>query len=127
MPVEIKGTFGSYALAGDGLYPDDEEAISAACEEMLSMCGNAGQETLIGDNLEDFFDWALQALEEEKAYAIEWTDFEAMVVEEWYAGRYDKWLGTDYIWGRGWMSIANQSGNHDSRDEYGEGTGQQFG
>lgn len=125
--VDIAGTFGSYALAGDGLYPDDEEAIYDACQNMLSMCGNPGQEVLIGDQLDNFEDWALEILEDESASTgSTWESFKAMVIEDWYDGRVDKFMGTDYIWGAGWLDIANQSGFHDSKDEYGEGTGNEF-
>ena len=123
----IMGTFHDYALDLDQAdFPEDEDAVASACEEMFSMCGNAGQETLIADQLEVFTDWGIQALEEEMAYGTAWGDFVLLVVEEWYEGRVDKWQGTRDIWAVGWRMVAEQSGYHDSQDEQGEGTGGEF-
>lgn len=122
--ASVKGTFGTYNRGSRKSYPDDEEAAQWAIEDMLGMCGNPGQEAMIGDHAEDFFDWAIQALEEEAAYATGWTEFSQMVLEEWYGGRIDMWQATEAIWGHGWTEMADQAGAHDSRDEYGEGTGQ---
>jgi hypothetical protein len=124
--VRLKGTFTDYWIEGKANYPDDEEAVAQACEYMLSLCGNPGQETLIGDQLENFSDWANGALEEESADGTNFYDFVLMVIE-WYEGRTDKFFGTQEIWKEGWIMIAEQSGYHDARDETGEGTGQEFG
>lgn len=118
------GTFGAYPTTGGG-YPSDEEAVADACDVMFSMCGNAGQETLIGDLLQDFEDWALGVLEEEFHEGTTWDEFSQLVIG-WYDGRMDKFNGTDLIWLQGFNYMANQSGYHDAADEFGEGKGQEF-
>lgn len=127
MAKTAKGHFATYRLSDKAGYPDDEEAVSAACDLMFNMCGNAGQEAMIGDYLIDFDDWALNILESETDHrGSSWEDFAQMVIEEWYEGRLDKWQGTSEIWSEGWIAIAEQSGYHDAKDEYGEGAGQEF-
>lgn len=124
------GNFGKYAKgAKKGTeYPPDEEATDETIDLMLSMCGNLGQETLIGEQMENFYDWALATLESETdTRGQAWSEFVEMVINDWYEGRQDKWDGTDEIWAEGWTHIAEQSGYHDARDEMGEGVGQEFG
>ena len=117
------GNFDDYAGMAIGGFPDDEEAISSASDEMFSMCGNAGQETLIGDYLADFEEWAYTVLETEDASKDSWNSFSEMVINDWYDGRIDKWDGTYLIWQRGFEMVASMYGHHDSTDEHGEGTG----
>jgi hypothetical protein len=120
-----QGNFGFYATPGTGgNYPSDEEAIADACDVMFTMCGNAGQETLIGDYLGDFEAWASDALEAEGA-ADDFDTFADMVIS-WYDGRMDKWHATNQIWSQGYAYMSNQSGYHDGADEVGEGTGELF-
>lgn len=127
MARQAKGNFASYALSAGGSFPDDEEAVASACDEMFSMCGNAGQEAMIGDVLDLFDEWALNILESETDHrGSSFSEFANMVVNDWYGGRADKWDATDQIWGQGWIKIAEQSGYHDASDEYGEGTGLEF-
>lgn len=127
MAVSVRGNFGTYALSSDVSFPDDEEAVAEAASNMFNMCGNAGQEAMIGDLLEEFSEWALQILESETdTRGSSWSEFAEMVVTDWYDGQVDKWEGTSQIWAEGWIAIAEQSGYHDSSDEYGEGTGQEF-
>lgn len=126
MAKVIRGNFASYALDMGQIFMDDEAAIDEAFDEMFSMCGNAGQESLIGDYAEHFYEWAHVALEHEVADGTTWSSFAAMVIYDWYAGDTQKFNGTDIIWAQGWIMIARQSGYHDSEDEYGEGAGQEF-
>lgn len=124
----VRGGFGDYAGPEGAQYPSDEESVVTAGELMLSMCGNPGQESLIGDQLDNFSDWALAILEDEvSTRGSTFAEFGEMVREDWYDGRIDKWMGTDLIWARGWAKIAHQSGYHDAYDEIGEGSGQEFG
>lgn len=128
MPGSIKGNFASYAKGKKGAANvGDEEAVDEAVEAMFGMCGNAGQEALIGDLAGDFYDWALEILEVElTSRGSTWGDFRQMLLE-WYGGREDKVKGTEQIWSEGWQMVAEQSGYHDTKDEYGEGTGDPFG
>lgn len=106
---------------------EDEAAVHAACDTMMNLCGNPGQETLIGEHIEDFAEWALDVLEGETEEGTNAEDFAAMVTE-WYGGDFDKFDGTDIIWYQGWEIIADQSGWHDVADEDpSTGVGQQFG
>lgn len=126
--VSVRGLFADYIvdLAMDA-YPSDEEAIQQAFDSMFSMCGNAGQESLIGEHAEWFFEWGIEALEHAEARGTDFKSFAQIVIEECYGGRQDMWSATDLIWAEGWSMIAKQSGYHDSEDEYGEGAGQEFG
>jgi hypothetical protein len=128
MPGLVRGNFASYAKgAKQEKNVGDEEVTDQAVEQMFSMCGNAGQEALIGDLAGDFYDWALEVLEVELSNrGTTWGDFRQMLLE-WYGGREDKVQGTEDIWSEGWQIIAEQSGYHDTKDEYGEGTGDPFG
>lgn len=132
MPKLPNGTFqgiwGVYEGAQqDAKYPEDEEAVSEAADSMFSLCGNAGQETLIGDQLDNFEEWANGILENESDnVGTTFEDFAEMVTEDWYEGREDKFAGTRVIWSVGWAKIAKQSGYHDAHDEAGEGMGQEF-
>lgn len=124
--AQARGTFKTYALNSAAEFPEDEEAIVQASEHMLSLCGNAGQETLIGDLLTNFEEWAAVVLENEEGNeGTTWDSFRTLVLD-WYDGRVDKLEGTEQIWAEGWIKIAEQSGYHDARDEYGEGMGQEF-
>lgn len=127
MPNMLNGTFAKYSRSSSSDFPDDEAAVDEALEHMFSLCGNAGQERLIADCIEDFFEWAIYALEAEVADGTHWEHFVQIVIEEWYGGRFDKWSGTEDIWAEGWIMVAEQSGYHDAKDEVGEGTGQEFG
>lgn len=124
-----KGNFGTYRKGEKSGYPSDEEAADDAVDTMFSMCGNAGQESFVGEVLPEFWDWALDILEDESSHrGSEWSEFVEMVINDWYDGDLRKWIGnTDQIWAEGWAQIAEQSFNHDSRDEQGEGTGNEFG
>lgn len=129
MAREAKGNFASYSLGDVNSYPSDEEAAMQAIDDMFSMCGNAGQEAILGEVLDRFYEWALEILEDEvSTRGSTFQEFKEMVITDWYEGRLDKWEGnTDLIWSEGWVQIAEQSGFHDARDEMGEGTGQEFG
>jgi hypothetical protein len=118
-------TFADFALDVVVDFIDDESAIDAACDEMFSMCGNPGQERLIGDYLQSFYEWAIEALEFEGA-DIDNESFANMVIFDFYEGRTDKWEATDQIWQAGYSAIAHQSGFHDGADEMGEGTGEEI-
>lgn len=126
--VQVSGSFGSYVLEGKDNYPEDEDAIQAALETAVGMCGNAGQEVMVMDISQDFWDWAIDILEtegSEGADGTSWDSFKVLLLE-WYGGRTDKVNGTEEIWGQAWAQVAQQSGYHDSTDEYGEGTGTEF-
>lgn len=125
---QVQGSFGSYILQNknNADYPDDEEAVQMALEDALASCGNAGQESMVMEVGEDFWDWALTILEDESAIeGTTWEEFFLMLIE-WYGGRTDKAQGTEEIWGQAWVAVAEQSGYHDSKDEYGEGAGREF-
>ena len=79
---------------------------------------------MIGDCVSDFEDWAITALEF-FVDDVSWDTTRGLILE-WYGGRVDKLEGTEDIWYQGWEAIAHQSGYHDSKDEQGEGTGQEF-
>lgn len=118
------GIFADYEGSGEGVaYPSDEQAISEAADEMFSMCGNAGQEALIGNNIDVFEEWAMGLLEEQGFPYNTWDAFQEYMTVNAFDGDLQKWEGTDIIWGHGYTRIAAQSGYHDSYDEYGEGTG----
>lgn len=129
MAGSVRGNFGTYAKGEKSGYPSDEQAADDACEYMFSLCGNAGQEAFLGEVLPEFWDWALATLESETDHRGQaWSEFVEMVIGDWYNGDLTKWEGnTDEIWAEGWVQIAEQSANHDARDEMGEGTGQEFG
>lgn len=98
---------------------DDEAYIEEVIDEMLGMCGNEGQITLISRNSEAFFDWGLAALENEG----EFGDFDQMMdnIDVWWYDHSKQ--GTIEIWQYGYEALVGQSSFHDSHDEDGEGTG----
>lgn len=104
-------------------FPDDEEAVSSIEDEMLAMCGNAGQESIILNALSDFEDKALSMLEED-GEALDWDSFKEFIVTLIGPEKFD---ATDQIWEEGYNMLGDQSDYHDSNDEQGEGTGEQFG
>lgn len=116
-----QGNFGEYSASDfmNGIgSTDDETAIEDAIMYMFSMCGNAGQETLIGDHVEDFEMWALPALEEEGAFGT-FADMMSRI-------NYDdpqKFRATEQIWEGGYDMMVGQSTYHDHYDEQGEGEG----
>lgn len=116
------GNFSVYQSNSEGEFADDEEAIAMAADEMFTMCGNPGQESLIGDYLVDFEDWAYTILETEDHEKDSMEAFAAEVID-WYGGEMDKWWGTYEIWLSGYDLIATMYGFHDKSDEMGEGTG----
>lgn len=126
MIKRMMGTFWEYALEVGADFPEDEEAIDQAFDHMTSLCGNAGQEAMLLEVSQDFYDWALAALEEDVVDGTTFDSFTGLLME-WYDGRGDKVDGTIDIYAQGWMMIAEQSGYHDAEDEYGEGMGQMFG
>ena len=97
----------------------DEEAVQSAIMEMLGMCGNAGQETLISRNSDSFFDWSIAALEEEGAFG----SFDDMLSNLDVNYEDHSLPGTMEIWQYGYEAVVGQSAFHDSTDEQGEGTG----
>lgn len=128
--MAFRGSFAQYGRGSKkASYPEDEEAIFEAADYMMSMCGNPGQEAILGEVLGAFEDWAIAILENESDHrGANWAEFVEMVIMEWYEGDYTKWAyNTDQIWVDGWTMIAEQSGYHDNRDEQGEGTGNEFG
>jgi len=124
---QYQGNFGMYPAGGGGDFPDDEVAVSDAIDLAFGCCGNAGQETLIGDIADSFEDWANDVLEGKDDAGTEWMDFVSLLFE-WYGGRQDKVQGTIDIWRQSWNAIAEQSGYHDKQDEtMHEEVGQVFG
>lgn len=105
----------------------DEAAVSSACDEMMSMTGNPGQQALIGDHLQEFSEWGMDILEGVTEEGSTFDEFRSMVTNDWYDGDTEKWDGTDIIWYHGWKTVSEQSGYHDSLDDFGEGTGVVFG
>jgi|SRR6478735_7784881 len=98
---------------------DDETAIDDIMSQMVSMCGNAGQHTLISRNYDAFYDWAMDALEVEG----EFGSFEDMMGSLDVSMEDHSYQGTVEIWRAGYQGLIDQSAYHDSYDETGEGTG----
>lgn len=106
-------------MAGGSADAGDEEVIEGTIDEMLGMCGNAGQETLINRNAQAFFDWSLAALEEEGAF----DSFDGMLSNLDVNYEDHSLQGTMEIWQYGYQAMVGQSSFHDGFDEQGEGTG----
>lgn len=98
----------------------DERAIEEAIDNMLGMCGNEGQETLISRNSDAFYQWSAEALEVAGAFG----SFEDMMSSLDVNTADHSYQGTQEIWRMGYQAMVNQSRFHDSIDEQGEGTGE---
>lgn len=97
----------------------DEQLLSSVIDEMLGMCGNEGQRTIISRNIDSFYDWGLDALEEEGAFGGFEDMLDALDVSD---GDHSLQATID-MWEVGYEGLVGQSSFHDGYDEAGEGTG----
>lgn len=97
----------------------DEAAVNEAVDEMLNMCGNEGQVTIITNGSDAFSEWAGQLLENPDAD----PDYEPYIIA---AVGQDAFDGSGEIWEAGAQRIYDASAWHDSEDEQGEGTGNNY-
>jgi hypothetical protein len=120
---EFQGNYGSYPGAGDdGGWAKDDDAVAEAVDMMFSMCGNAGQEAIIGNGLEAFDRWGIEALEGINGNNGDYGHYIDTIVE---ATSYDAWYGSQIIWDEGYNALSAQSHYHDGKPDVGE-TGQEF-
>lgn len=119
----FQGNYGNYAGSGldDGGggsgAPSDEDAITDAVDRMFSACGNAGQESIIGNGAAIFETWAIKTLE-----GIGNADGNYPQYIETLVGviGYSAWFGTQEIWDEGYSAMSEQSQFHDGKPDVGK-------
>lgn len=113
------GNYGSYSGSGDdGGWANDDGAVEEAVDMMFSMCGNAGQEAIIGNGCAAFETWGLDALEGLNGNNGEHGSFIGAILD---AVGYSAWFGTQEIWDEGYQALSAQSHFHDGPDVGGTG------
>lgn len=118
----FQGNYGIYASSDDGGWADDEGAIADAVDMMFSLCGNAGQEAIIGNGCAAFEKWAIEALEGIGGADGNYPGYVQTIIE---ATSYSAWFGSQEIWDEGYEAMSAQSYYHDGKPDVG-GAGQVF-
>jgi len=118
----FEGLFGSYEGADDGGWANDEDAIEEAVDYMFSMCGNAGQESIIGRGLPAFETWGMAALEGIGGNDGNYGEYVGAITAAVGESAY---FGSQEIWDAGYDALSQQSKFHDGKPDTG-GTGVEF-
>ena len=112
------GNFGSYSGSDDDEgYAQDDEAIAMAVDMMFSMCGNAGQESIIGNGCAAFESWGIAALEGLGSNDGNYPEYISTIIG---AVGYSAWYGSQEIWDEGYEALSEQSHFHDGQPDVGD-------